>query len=141
MNFKDDKDIRKFMFAGNATFTILNEITEKWFTFKVQAKKDGKGEAVRFVKLRTGDARYEFIGSLFDKSETLAYFPSKKSRIKATAPSNVAFAWFCRNIKELPETFSFHHEGKCGACGRKLTNPESIESGYGPICREGMEAV
>lgn len=26
------------------------------------------------------------------------------------------------------------HEGKCGRCGRQLTVPESIESGFGPEC-------
>jgi hypothetical protein len=26
------------------------------------------------------------------------------------------------------------HEGRCGACGRRLTVPESIERGLGPEC-------
>jgi len=30
----------------------------------------------------------------------------------------------------------FYHMGRCAACGLSLTNPESIETGYGPICRE-----
>ena len=30
--------------------------------------------------------------------------------------------------------FNLHHEGRCGRCGRKLTVPESIESGFGPEC-------
>ncbi|MGQ4872128.1 MAG: DUF6011 domain-containing protein, partial [Candidatus Thorarchaeota archaeon] len=32
----------------------------------------------------------------------------------------------------LPEKVRIWHEGKCGRCGRRLTVPESIESGYGP---------
>lgn len=27
-----------------------------------------------------------------------------------------------------------HHEGRCGKCGRRLTVPESIETGLGPEC-------
>jgi hypothetical protein len=27
-----------------------------------------------------------------------------------------------------------YHEGRCGACGRRLTTPESISSGLGPVC-------
>jgi hypothetical protein len=30
--------------------------------------------------------------------------------------------------------FDVHHEGKCGRCGRKLTVPESVKSGFGPEC-------
>lgn len=29
-----------------------------------------------------------------------------------------------------------HRTGRCGCCGRTLTNPESIELGIGPICAE-----
>jgi hypothetical protein len=34
------------------------------------------------------------------------------------------------------------HEGRCGRCGRKLTVPESIESGFGPECASilGLDA-
>lgn len=27
-----------------------------------------------------------------------------------------------------------HHEGRCARCGRTLTVPESVESGFGPEC-------
>jgi hypothetical protein len=27
-----------------------------------------------------------------------------------------------------------YHEGRCGRCNRKLTVPESIETGLGPEC-------
>ena len=30
--------------------------------------------------------------------------------------------------------YETHHEGKCCRCGRKLTVPSSIESGWGPEC-------
>jgi hypothetical protein len=32
----------------------------------------------------------------------------------------------------------YHHEGRCIRCNRKLTTPESIESGIGPVCA-GLE--
>jgi hypothetical protein len=32
------------------------------------------------------------------------------------------------------------HCGYCGKCGRVLTEPESLESGLGPICRKAMMA-
>jgi hypothetical protein len=30
--------------------------------------------------------------------------------------------------------FDVHHSGRCGRCGRKLTVPESIKTGFGPEC-------
>ncbi len=37
--------------------------------------------------------------------------------------------------------FQLHHEGMCGCCGKKLTVPLSVETGYGEICfaRLGLE--
>jgi hypothetical protein len=48
----------------------------------------------------------------------------------------VAFAWFWDRLRNgnLPEQVEVHHEGRCGRCGRALTVPESIESGFGPEC-------
>jgi hypothetical protein len=34
----------------------------------------------------------------------------------------------------LPSGWEFRHEGRCGRCGRTLTVPESIDSGFGPEC-------
>ena len=34
----------------------------------------------------------------------------------------------------IPEHLEIFHEGRCCACGRKLTTPESILSGIGPEC-------
>jgi hypothetical protein len=34
----------------------------------------------------------------------------------------------------LGATLEFWHEGRCGRCGRRLTVPDSIASGYGPEC-------
>ena len=44
------------------------------------------------------------------------------------------------NILNHPERFEglieFMFEGRCRKCNRRLTNPESIESGLGPECRK-----
>lgn len=42
--------------------------------------------------------------------------------------------WFGKTAgQDLPEC-EVWHEGRCGRCGRKLTVPESIETGIGPDC-------
>ena len=54
----------------------------------------------------------------------------------AEAQSALAFNWVWRAIStdNVPEFVSVHHAGRCGRCGRKLTVPTSIESGFGPDC-------
>jgi hypothetical protein len=60
----------------------------------------------------------------------------KKSRIASDAPSAVAFMWVWKTLisgRMHPE-LAVWHEGRCGACNRRLTDPASISSGLGPIC-------
>jgi hypothetical protein len=45
-------DISNFVFGGNATFTVVNTDTNKWFTFKVKQPKGNK--EVSFVSVLTG---------------------------------------------------------------------------------------
>lgn len=48
-----------------------------------------------------------------------------------------AFRWLWVQLtkgNELPDKVEVWHEGRCGACGRRLTVPESIAQGLGPVC-------
>jgi hypothetical protein len=128
-------DIKKFMLAGNATFTISNKETGNRFTFKVQ----GGDNKPHFVSVLTGpdnEANYTFIGiipigTIFDRKN---FRYSKKSTIPFQAQSIKAFMWLWRNLDNLPPQIEISHAGKCGRCGRRLTVPESIEMGIGPEC-------
>jgi len=46
------------------------------------------------------------------------------------------FVWFWANLDRgtFPTNFEFWHEGRCAACARRLTVPESIARGLGPEC-------
>ena len=62
---------------------------------------------------------------------------TKKSSVSVLDPSFKAFKFLIdRYVKALkPHVgFSVLHNGHCGVCGRVLTNPESLETGVGPIC-------
>ena len=41
----------------------------------------------------------------------------------------------------LPEGYEARHEGRCARCGRALTVPESIDSGFGPECARKVAAA
>jgi Family of unknown function (DUF6011) len=127
----DPRNISKFILGGNATFTLHNTLKGTHLTYKVRICEDDNN--LFFVSVLTGPdnwINYKFIGSIRGEK----FYFSKKSKISPDSPSVVAFTWFWSNLHRLPPALKVLHEGKCGRCGRKLTVPESIESGFGPEC-------
>jgi hypothetical protein len=125
-------NIKKFVMAGNAIFTLLSVATGTRFTFRVKAKKDGG--IPHFVSVFNGtdnENDYAFLGTIFPDGN---YKPSMKSIFKDDSKPQEVFKWFFTRIETLPITVQIFHEGKCGRCGRTLTVPESIQSGFGPEC-------
>lgn len=136
-------DIRAFVLAGNATFTLVSKATEQRFTYRV-TELDEKDSAVQFfVNLMNGPDNihsFSYLGHIFRSGD---YVHGRKSKTGPDAPSAKAFNWFYQkvivaNSATIPEQLEFWHEGFCAACGRKLTVPESIETGLGPECRRKM---
>ena len=142
-----ESGIKEFILAGKADFTIRNEASGGRYTYRVRApmKETEKGglktdhEAkVRFVKVLTGPENgsdYTFVGTIFIDNGGFRWSP--KSRVGRDAKSVKAFEWLWARLQnpEPMATVKVYHEGKCGRCGRKLTVPESILSGFGPECR------
>lgn len=138
-------DTKQFILAGNATFTVTSKRTGTRFTFKVQKSKDG---GRHYAKLLTGpdnENAFQYFGTIFNAS-TFRHGNPDKTVITQNAPSAMAFAWLWQHLDNVPvkingqvverplDLVEIHHEGKCCRCGRKLTVPESIESGIGPEC-------
>jgi len=93
---------------------------------------------VFFVSLLSGSSNEEdfsYLG-IIPKDDPLSFRLTAKSRAGEQAQSVVAFRWFWKQITagRLPGSMSVWHEGRCGRCGRTLTVPESIASGFGPEC-------
>lgn len=132
-------ELLRFVVAGKATFTIKNNRSGRRFTYKVSAKKYKKEDKVQepifYVKLLTGPRRFSYMGMI-------AQGTFRKTTANTTIPkeahSFIAFSWFWNEGvskgKVPPPFVQVWHEGKCGRCGRPLTVPESIKSGYGPCC-------
>lgn len=128
---------RRFIMAGNATVTFVSP-TGVRFTYRVRSKEVEAGKTLHFVGVLTGsdnESDYTFLGTIFDGSK---FVHGRKSRIGADAPSAKAFAWaFPRVMGDADlQGMQIFHEGTCGKCGRKLTVPESIETGLGPVCAD-----
>lgn len=124
------EDCLEFIFGGNSTFTCKNPKSGNRFTFKV---KKHKVNDIYFVNLLTNSAQYSFIGTIYKNTN---YKHSLKSKVSVGAPSVKTFDYIINHLRSnnLPEFIEIWHSGSCGRCGRKLTVPASIDSGFGPEC-------
>ncbi len=133
-----DERVSAFVLAGNARFTVVSKVTGKRFTFRVQTSKaPSAAPGVFFVSVLTGscnESDYTFLGTIFGGKR---FVHGRRSKIGQGAPSAKAFAWFWAALSVravVPATCEVWHEGRCGKCGRALTDPESIAMGLGPKC-------
>lgn len=138
------ESIARFMYAGNATFTIVSLKTGTRFTYKVKkAKNPSVNAEIFFVGLLRGPSNeddYAYMGCIRNREK---FYTSDKSRITDSAPSMIAFKWLVNEMGKsgnMNPQLQVWHEGRCCRCGRKLTVPESVESGLGPECAGRMAA-
>lgn len=124
--------LRRFILAGKATFTVKSLRTNTRYTFRVT---EGRRPGIHYVAALTGPdntACYSYIGAIFNKTE----FRRTAKSPEAETRSGAAGRWVVSRViagQNLPNC-EIWHEGECARCGRKLTVPESIESGFGPEC-------
>jgi hypothetical protein len=126
----------RFLLAGAAYVTFQSRRTGTRFTYRVSVAEPRQGDdraPPHFVSVLTAPDHYEYLGCIFDGRN---YVHGRKSRISSEAPSAVAFGWVWARLVsgEMHPELGVWHEGRCGACGRRLTTPESISSGLGPVC-------
>lgn len=119
-----------FIFAGKCTVTFRNNLSGNRFTFKVEKCKDN--DKLFFIKVLTNPDQYAYIGTFMNGN----YKHSVKSKIGNDATSVKVFQYVIHKLitKTLEDFIEIWHEGKCGRCGKKLTVPESIETGFGVVC-------
>jgi len=117
----------------NSTFTILNDATDIRYTYKVTQLKESDVFFVSFLNGSDNESSFGYIGILTKNG----FKHTKKSKVSSDAIVFKSFNWLwdvLENNKSVPSSFHFYHEGKCAKCGRKLTTPQSIERGFGPVC-------
>jgi len=135
-------DTKTFILAGDATFTVTSLATGTRFTYKVDLSKDKRRY---FVSVLTGPdnwTNYKYFATINPNTGELAWARPESAKVAPDAPSARGFAWFWRHLTAPASpklaAVKVSHEGKCCRCGRKLTVPESIESGIGPECASLM---
>jgi hypothetical protein len=145
--FTEPSDLRQFMLAGNAIFTLSNDRTGNRFTYRVQPayrnNESWGGNTWRVQVLAGPDnlSDYRYLGLLrqFESGALTLYAAAGRRQMDLSVKADPAqaFVWLLRvanGLTTMPEHVQFRHAGRCGRCGRLLTTPESIESGLGPVC-------
>lgn len=131
MNGKLDKsNLREKTLSGKAIVTFRSGKTGNRFTYKIVRSKK---KPMFWVSLLTGsdnESSYTFMGQINNGK----YFHSLRSNISYDAQGAKVFSWIWERIDNLPDSIEVFHEGRCLRCGRVLTVPESIETGFGPEC-------
>jgi hypothetical protein len=126
----------RFMTAGKATVTLVSEKTGTRFTYKISAAESGDTFFVGLLNGPDNEANYAYLGRIARGIFWQGRKVPRAGDIGRDAPSSKAFDWTWRALMRgnLPSQLQIWHEGQCGRCGRKLTVPESIASGFGPEC-------
>lgn len=146
------EEMKRFVEAGNATITVVSRKSGSRYTFRFSRPDEASTQlrnqsfATRpiWVSLLAGadnESDYSFMGTIFPSRCMWEVRRSAKSRVGEEAPSWSALVWFVESLFKLParlEHCEVWHEGKCGRCGRKLTVPDSIATGFGPECAGRM---
>jgi len=127
--------------GGNATITLHNPATGNHVTLKVRQLKDREDRTKRlpifylYVSiLGDGEVGKRFAATFFQT--TLSY---KLGRDVDPDGQLARITAWVHHALTNPGIFSrkgvaVMHEGTCCRCGRQLTHPESIETGFGPEC-------
>jgi hypothetical protein len=120
----------------NGSHTIKNRETGDYRTFRIHTVQRGPLKEKRILSLLTGpDNNHDYKSFAFVNDDGRIHVWQK---YRGQGNWN-AYAHMIRMIvvEEDPqwvEKYDHLLEGRCARCNRKLTVPESIESGYGPEC-------
>lgn len=124
-----------FMLAGNAILTLRSHRTGAHYTYRV--RRAGEGKTLWFVSLLTAPEVFTYLGIIREAAQGLRFATSAKSCQSGDSPAAVGFERMFRGLSSRGTIISgldFMHAGKCGRCARRLTHPESLDSGFGPEC-------
>ena len=124
-------EIGSFISAGNALFELNGNV------YKITKHKNFEiGNRTWHVLInvqRDGCSAFGYLGRIknreFSHSMYSIFGPE-------TDCFNVFDHFFLQVVrgKALPASMAFRHMGRCGRCGRKLKDPDSVDRGLGPEC-------
>ena len=133
---------KAFVVSGKAIFTVLSKHNK--FTYKIEKRPQGGYFSVYLNHGADVLRAYTYIGTLDLKANSNGYVKvSASSGFASSDDSIVMFDWAMNIIMKdgcTPTDYNILQSGRCGVCGRTLTNLDSIEKGIGATCMTKYEA-
>lgn len=118
------EDMITFLFGGKANFSLRSVKTDEFFSYKVKKYH---------TYYRVYSSHGHYLGRLWRNLHgKVIFFPGEEPEPINVFSSRLPFHWFICHMED--KQVEFWHEGQCGVCARKLTDPESIKRGIGPEC-------
>jgi hypothetical protein len=117
---------------NGAPFTIRSKKSGKDYTFKI-SQVPFKDNNYLHIKVETEYLNFKYMGWYRDGKII-------NKKLEVNTPASQAVSWFLRqmfsnNFDNLNQSLDIFHLGKCLKCGKTLTDSNSIEIGFGPVCR------
>lgn len=139
--FTDARAALQFIEGGNSIVTLRSTKTGVRYTFRIRRSDDGKLFFVSFLTGSNNESDYSYVGIIRDEERTDLRLTAK-SKLTADSLPVRGFRYTLGALIHglLPPGVEIWHEGRCGRCGRTLTVPESLASGFGPECAQKVAA-
>lgn len=135
MNNEIKSDFVEFILGGKSEFTILQD-PDKEYKYKVE--KGSWGDGSYFVSTCGSKGRLTYMGILRMNKSTGRYIFTKGRNITNFNDTAInGLLWVLDNAVKLPHrAVHIIHHGRCGVCGRPLSDSVSLECGVGPTCKK-----
>lgn len=125
------RDYIMFMFGGNATFTITDN--DKHYSYKIYKKKTTDCSKIYHLYIKKAN-KGTYCGYFKIVGNKLSFKHSSKYDIERDNEDMNILLDVIHNRHNLPENIKVYHSGRCGCCGRLLTDPDSMARGFGREC-------
>ena len=155
VTLKDDKIIRFAVLKDNLRnwFTLISPKTNKHISFyfvpvrkKINYINKQLGIPSKYVMVTNNKGNFKYLGTIFRKGYDGRYIyiyriSTSKGNFTSLSVQHKTFKWlFERMMKNsIPRSLTIKYNGRCIRCRRVLTDPKSIERGYGPICAKAFK--
>ncbi len=119
----------------DGTITVLLK-SGKHFTYRLSTVRKGDLEGKRIAALLTGpdnNASYKGFGFIISPEEGITDPVIKVWRKYLQSEAFMKHAQLLEGCAN-EHVQEWMQEGRCMKCGRKLTTPESLKAGVGPVC-------
>lgn len=137
--FTNSEMLNKYIMGGRAVVTLESPQGKKHtYVYAIPRNSDSFPPDIRFVYALHDGVKEFYIGMI----EMGRFRLTRNSRFHPDTEI-VKGAKYIEDLRTSQvfldkSPMKIYHEGICARCGRKLTDPKSIERGFGSKCRKKM---